>query len=67
MMKINNLEQLCEKSSSKIIEAKIFVEILEDMVDGERKMYTLLSLVKKNLIQVFNDIEECRSLISNSY
>lgn len=64
MKNYKNLKILTRNVSSKILEARCFIEILDDMADGEKKSCLLISHALSNLKSAFNDIEECRKMIS---
>lgn len=55
---------LTKNISSKILEARCFIEILNDMAEGEKKSCMLIRHALSNLKSAFNDIEECRKMIS---
>ena len=58
---------LAEKSGSisdKLLNSIYLVEILSDIVDGEAHEATLLEIVRQNLKSAFQEVEECRELIS---
>ncbi len=42
-----NLKQLCRDISNNLFDSLTLTECLEDMVDGERKPHTILTLMKK--------------------
>lgn len=59
-----NIEQFCKNVSDNILDSKVLIEILEDIIDGDNKLYTILRLIESNLDKAFDNIEECRSYIS---
>lgn len=61
---VKNLEQLAKEISDKLLDSINLLDILEDVVDGERKEYFLVSTIQNNINQAFNDIETCRQMIS---
>lgn len=64
MEEIKNLEQLTAEVSNLLLDSKNLLEILEDIVEGERKEYFLVASLQKNISKAFDDIEICRELIS---
>lgn len=64
MKNYKNLKILTRNASSKILEARCFIELLDDMAEGEKKSCLLISHTLSNLKSAFNDIEECRKMIS---
>ena len=62
--KTKNLEQLCKDVSDNLIDSLILVEVLEDIIEGERKMYSMLTIIEQKLKNAFSDIETCRGYIS---
>ena len=59
-----NLKQLCRDISSNLFDSITLVECLEEMIDGERKPSTILTIIENNLKNAFSDIEICRKYIS---
>ena len=61
---IKTLGQLCKNISNMIIDSKILIEVLEDILDADKKFLTILSIIEKNLDIAFDEIEKCREIIS---
>ena len=59
-----NLEYYTKNISGKILDTIYLAEILEDLVDGEKKSYILIKSIEQNLKTTFNQIEKCRRVIS---
>lgn len=59
-----NLEQMTKEASDLLYEAKSLLDILYDIIDGDRKEDFLVSSAIKNIDRAFNRIEECRMIIS---
>ena len=59
-----NLEQMAKEVSDLLFDAKSLLDILCDIIDGDRKEDFLVSLAIKNIDRAFNRIEECRMIIS---
>lgn len=41
------------------------MEVLDEILDGERKSYTILMCIKENVKSAFENIEYCKTIISN--
>ena len=59
-----NLENLTKEVSDLLFESKNLLEILYDIVEGERKEDFLVSSLTKNIDKAFCCIENCRNMIS---
>ena len=59
-----NLEYYTKNISGKILDTLYLAEILEDLIDGEKKSYILIKSIEQNLKAAFNQIEKCRKVIS---
>ena len=59
-----NLEQLTTDISDVLYDSINLLDILDDVVDGERKAYFLVSTLQKNIKKAFDDVETCRQMIS---
>ena len=64
MERTKNLAELTKNISDKLFDSINLLEILEEVVEGERKEYFLVSTLQKNIEEAFDDIEDCRQLIS---
>ena len=64
MEESKNLADLTKDISNQLICSIELPDILEDVVDGERKEYFLVSSLQKNINKAFKDIEICRQMIS---
>ncbi len=64
MKRDKNLKDLSTKIARELLEAISLIDILEDIIDGDRKSEALVSLIRKNIKTAFYDNEEKRHLIS---
>ena len=64
MERTKNLAELTKNISDKLFDSINLLEILEEVVEGERKEYFLVSTLQKNIEAAFDEIEDCRQLIS---
>ena len=64
MEESKNLADLTKDISNQLIGSIELLDILEDVVDGERKECFLVSSLQKNINKAFKDIEICRHMIS---
>ena len=60
-----NIIQLNKDISSKLLDSIYLLEILDDLVDGEPKEGTILSMLKQNITSSFQEISDMRKLISD--
>lgn len=60
-----NLKNLTAKISNNLLETISVLDILEEIIDGERKESFLVSSMQERIHNAFSDIEECRKLIAN--
>jgi len=65
MEETKNLKELTSKISNNLLETISILDILEEIIDGERKEGFLVSSMQMRIHNAFNDIEECRKLIAN--
>lgn len=65
MEEFKNLENLTAKISKDLFETISLLDILEEIIDGERKESFLVSSMQERIYNAFSDIEECRKLIAN--
>ena len=49
--------------SGKLLESIYLLEILDEIIDGEAKSGTVLSIIKKNINSTFTEIEDFRRMI----
>jgi len=63
MENTKNLVELERDISVKLLETISLLEIFEEIIDGENKAGTLLSIIKKNVTNAFKENEECRKKI----
>ena len=49
--------------SGKLLESIYLLEILDEIIDGEAKSGTVLSIIKKNICSAFTEIEDIRRMI----
>ena len=64
MEEMKNLEKLTTDISDALYDSINLLDILDDVVDGERKAYFLVSTLQKNIKKAFDDVETCRQMIS---
>ena len=64
MKKYNNLSQRSQQISAKLLKSLYLLGIFEDIIEGEGKLETLLKIIRKNIKFSFNEIENCRKIIS---
>lgn len=65
MEHFENILQLNKDISSKLLDSIYLLEILDDLIDGEPKEGTILSVLKQNIISSFQEISDMRRLISD--
>lgn len=59
-----NLEVLTREVSHLLYDSKNLLEILSEIIDGNRKEDFLVNSVIKNINNAFDTIENCRMMIS---
>ena len=64
MKKNKSLAKISKNISSKILDSIYLIDVLDDLADGEAKELTILNIIRNNLKTSFNDIEQCRKIIS---
>lgn len=64
MQEFKNLEQATKLISDNLLESLTMLEILDELVDYSIKESTLISKIKINLKNSFEQTELCRSVIS---
>lgn len=62
--KPKNLERLTKDVSGKVLDSMNLLDVLEELSDGDKKIYKIIRLISKNLRCAFGDIETCRKMIS---
>lgn len=67
MAKRRTIEEYAEYSSGKILESIGFVEVIDELVEGDLKISPIISLLDKNLRSAFKSIEKTRRMISVSH
>ena len=60
-----SLADLCQYVSSRILKAIEFINIAQDICEGDNKIYPLTEYASANLKIAFKNIEKCRNMISN--
>lgn len=66
MEESKNLKELTAKVYNDILNTLYLLEILEEIVDGDRKEDFLVLTAKNNIHNTFDNIEHCRKLISTT-
>ena len=66
MEEYKNLKELTTKISNNLYNTINLLDILEEIVEGRRKEDFLISSMKKQVREAFDNIESCRQLISNA-
>lgn len=61
-----NLKELSEEISSKLLDSMRLIEILSELNDGEAKQETLLDIIRKNTTCAFKNTETIRKMISHA-
>ena len=64
MKKNKDLNYLNKKISNRLLESIRLLDILETLIDGKAKEDILISIIKQNIKKSFNDIQDCRRMIS---
>ncbi len=59
-----SLATMNQQVSAKLLESMYLLDILEDLLEGNAKESIILSLVIKNIEFSFDEISECRKIIS---
>lgn len=59
-----NLNYLNKKVSNRLLDAIRLLEILEKLNDGEAQEDTLIGIIKQKIKTAFNEIQDCRRMIS---
>lgn len=57
------LTELTKNISRKLLDSKYLLEILQEIIDGESHLATLVSIIENNVNTAFNDISVCRKNI----
>lgn len=58
------LEERNREVSSKLLDSLYLLELLEEMLAENAKMSTVVSIITNNVKSSFDEISECRSMIS---
>ncbi len=58
MSKTKNLKNLYEDIYEKLSRATELIDVLDDIIDGERKAYIILKYIKENVTSALEDIEK---------
>lgn len=58
-----NLAELSKSISGKLLDSLNLLNTLKDIIDGEAKQTTLLTIIQNNIKSAFNEIEQCRKMI----
>lgn len=64
MKKSKDLNYLNKKISCRLLESMRLLDILETLNDGEAQEGTLIGIIKNKIEASFNDIQDCRRMIS---
>lgn len=64
MNKNKDLNYLNKKVSNRLLDAIRLLEILEKINDGEAQEDTLIGIIKQKIETAFNEIQDCRRMIS---
>lgn len=59
-----SLSKLSRNISRKLLDSIYLLEIMEELTDGKAKEGTLLDIVQNKIHTAFNDIEQCRKILS---
>ena len=60
----NNLQKLTKEISSTLFDSMTMLEILNEIHFMDTKEGLILSILKNNILNSFNNVEKCRELIS---
>lgn len=59
-----NLQQMTEEISDKLLETRYLLDILDELVNNDAKMHTIVLQSNKNIKFSFDMVEKCRTMIS---
>jgi len=59
-----NLAELQKDISEKLLSSKRLLDVLEDLIEDNVHGEELLIIVKSNIESAFDEIEECRKMVS---
>ena len=62
MSKTKNLKNLYEDIYEKLSRATELIDVLDDIIDGERKANVVLKYIRENVKKALNDIEKTETL-----
>ena len=60
-----NLKNLYEDAYIKLSKTTELIDVLDDIIDGERKAYVILNYIRENVKDVINNLEESKNIIEN--
>ena len=60
-----NIEKFLKNISKNLLYTLTIIDIIEELIDGERKLYTLNLLIKTKIKNSFNEVEHYRYLIKS--
>ena len=58
MSETNNIKNLYEDIYGKLSRTAELIDVLDDIIDGERKAYIILKYIKENVTSALEDIEK---------
>ena len=64
MEETKNLADLSKSISGNMLDSLAILDTLKELVDGDYKEDTLISIIRKNLKSALEEIEQCRKLIN---
>lgn len=63
MESTENLAELSRSISGKLLDSINLLKTLEEIIDGNTKEATLLTIIQNNIKSAFDEIEQCRKMI----
>lgn len=64
MSENKNLENLNEETIVKLSRTVELIDVLDELLDGERKTYTILMYIKENVKIALSNTNACQNMIS---
>ena len=61
-----NLENLNEETIVKLSRTVELIDVLDELLDGERKTYTILMYIKENVKIALSNTNACQNMISTN-
>lgn len=62
---MKDIKNLYENIYVKLSRTTELIDILDDIIDGERKAYVILNYIRENVKAVINNLEESKNIIEN--